>query len=114
VRLVPEPVAHVEGPGALVPVVCPACCALGDIPDWPEGDASRLRCVVGCKRCGFWFPNLPGEFKGLTLHAMRGHRCERPDQGDWAGLADAILSAMTGQGEYPELPSWPRAGDVPA
>jgi len=65
----------------------------------------------GCKRCGFHFPNLPDAFKGLTLHAMRNHCCEGPERGNWTALGEAILNAMGGRGEYPELPSWPVADD---
>jgi Zn ribbon nucleic-acid-binding protein len=105
---------HFESAGNVVPMLCPSCCTLDEIPDWPESDADELAPVVGCRRCGFSFPNLPGEFKGLTLHAIHNHRCEGADHGNWAGVGDAILKAMGGQGEYPELPSWPHADDARA
>jgi hypothetical protein len=92
-----------------VPMICPSCCTLDDIPEWPKSDAGELKLVIGCQRCGFSFPNLPGEFKELTLHALLNHRCEGPERGNWADLGNAILAAISGQGEWPELPAWPHA-----
>jgi len=66
---------HFRSEGGVVPMLCPGCCALDDIPDWPDRDASQLKIVVGCYRCGFSFPVLPGEFKPLTLTAMHNHAC---------------------------------------
>lgn len=54
--------AHFESEGGVVPMLCPGCCTIGDIPDWPERDAENgeLTIAVGCHRCGLTFPALPG------------------------------------------------------
>jgi hypothetical protein len=98
--------------GDAVPMLCPGCCTIDDIPDWTEDSTGDLRILVGCRRCGFTFPILPGEFKGLTLRAMYNHDCRVPEgawRGDWAALGNAILDGMTGRGDYPELPEFPPA-----
>ena len=87
-------------------MLCPGCCTLDEIPDWAADD---LKIVIGCHRCGFCFPNLPDQFKRLTLNAMHGHRCEAPGEGDWPALGKAILDAITAKGEWPELPPWSTA-----
>jgi Zn ribbon nucleic-acid-binding protein len=92
-----------ESEGGVMPMLCPGCCTLDDIPDW---DADDFHPVIGCHRCGFHFPNLPGQFKEITLHAMHDHHCEAPEKGDWPALGKAILDAMTEMGEWPELPPW--------
>jgi hypothetical protein len=92
---------HFESAGDVVPMLCPGCGTLDDIPDW---DADSL--VIGCRRCGFYFPNLPEQFKAITLNAMHHHRCEGTEKGNWPALGDAILNAIAANGEWPELPSW--------
>jgi len=49
------------------------------------------------------------QFKGLTLHALQNHPCEGPERGDWKALGKAIMDAIAGKGEYPELPPFPSA-----
>ena len=95
--------------GDAMPMLCPGCCTIESIPDWQDWDADNLQPLVGCHRCGFTFPVLPAQFRGLTLHAMHNHRCEGPERGDWEALGKAILEGITGQGEYPELPAFPPA-----
>jgi Zn ribbon nucleic-acid-binding protein len=94
---------HFESQGRVVPMLCPGCATLDDIPDWGAKD---FHPVIGCHRCGFHFPNLPDKFKKLTLHAIHNHRCEGPEQGDWPALGKAITDGITGKGELPELPPW--------
>ena len=98
--------------GDAVPMLCPGCCTIDDIPDWTEDSTGDPKLLVGCHRCGFTFPILPGEFRGLTLRAMRNHDCRVPEgawRGDWVALGKAILDGMTGRREYPELPEFPSA-----
>jgi hypothetical protein len=101
-----------ESEGDRVPMLCPGCCAISDIPDWEDWDAARPAVIVGCRRCGFTFPVLPAKFKALTLHAMHSHRCEAPQgpaRGNWHKLGKAIMNAIAGKGEYPDLPPFPPA-----
>jgi hypothetical protein len=101
-----------ESAGGMVPMLCPGCCTLQDIPGWEHWNADNFQPLVGCHRCGFTFPVLPAQFKGLTLHAMHSHRCEPPkgpDRGNWAQLGKAIMDGITGLGEYPDLPPFPAA-----
>jgi len=100
---------HFESEGDVVPMLCPGCCTIEDIPDWEDWDADNLQPVIGCHRCGFSFPVLPAQFRGLTLHALHNHRCEGPDRGNWQALGKAIMDGITGKGEYPELPPFPPA-----
>ena len=100
---------HFESAGGVVPMLCPGCCTLDDIPDWDDFDAHNFHPVAGCHRCGFTFPVLPAQFKGLTLHALQNHPCEGPERGDWKALGKAIMDAIAGKGEYPELPPFPSA-----
>jgi hypothetical protein len=86
--------AHFESEGDVLPMLCPGCCTLEDIPDWPRDSAEHLKIIAGCHRCGFTFPILPGEFRGLTLHAMHSHRCKGPDDGDWNAVGEAIITRM--------------------
>jgi hypothetical protein len=85
-------VANFESEGDVVPMLCPGCCKLDDIPDWAP-DPGNLKILAGCHRCGFTFPILPGDFRGLTLHALLNHRCKGPDDGHW----DAVSKAIVGQ-----------------
>ena len=82
---------HFESEGGVVPMLCPGCCTLDDIPDWTAKD---LKSVVGCRRCGFSFPALPGEFKPVTLTAMRNHRREGPRNGNWKAVGEAIIAQI--------------------
>ena len=93
---------HYESEGGVVPMLCPGCCTLADIPDWPERDPADLKIVIGCHRCGFTFPALPGEFKSLTLDAMHNHRCEGPDAGDWDAVGKAIIARLGNLQHDPE------------
>ncbi len=88
----PDPA--IESPGGAVPMLCPGCCTLQDIPDWPDHDAADLKTVIGCHRCGFTFPLLPGAFKSLTLDAMHNHRCEGPEAGNWDAVGKAITEQL--------------------
>lgn len=83
-----------ESEGGVVPMLCPGCCTLAGIPDWAERDGADLKIVIGCHRCGFTFPVLPGEFKSLTLEAMHNHRCAGPERGDWDAVGRAILERL--------------------
>ena len=102
-----------ESDGNLVPMLCPGCCTIDDIPDWDAlVAAGKFQPLVGCHRCGFTFPMLPEQFKALTLHAMHCHRCEAPEgpeRGNWHELGKAIIDGMAGIGEYPEPPPFPPA-----
>jgi hypothetical protein len=93
---------HFESEGGVVPMLCPGCCTLDDIPDWTAKD---LKVVVGCHRCGFSFPALPGEFKPMTLTAMRNHCCEGPDNGNWKAVGEAIIAQIgnLGDGQFGAL-----------
>jgi hypothetical protein len=86
--------AHFASEGGVVPMLCPGCCTLEDIPDWPRGSAGSLTVIAGCHRCGFTFPILPGQFRGLTLHALCNHRCKGPDDGDWAAVGKMIIARL--------------------
>jgi Zn ribbon nucleic-acid-binding protein len=94
---------HFESTGDAVPMLCPGCCTLDDIPDW---NADHFKLVIGCQRCGFYFPNLPDQFKAITLNAMHHHRCEGTEKGNWPALGEAILDAIAANGKWPELPTW--------
>jgi hypothetical protein len=100
---------HFESEGDVVPMLCPGCCTIEDTPDWEDWDAGNLQPVAACHRCGFAFPVLPAQFRGLTLHAMHNHRCEGPERGNWEALGKAIMDGITGKGDYPELPPFPPA-----
>ena len=83
--------ANFESEGNVVPMLCPGCATLDDIPDWPRDPAEKLtKVIAGCHRCGFTFPILPGPYRGLTLHAILNHRCKGPDDGNWAAAGKAI------------------------
>ena len=83
-------------------MLCPGCCTIDDIPDWPKRNAEDLKIIIGCHRCGFAFPVLPGEFKGLTLHALHNHRCAGPDDGNWEAVGEAIISRLAELHQDPE------------
>jgi hypothetical protein len=42
---------HFESEGDAVPMPCPGCCTIQDIPDWEDWDADNLQPAVGCHRC---------------------------------------------------------------
>ncbi|MGA8531530.1 MAG: hypothetical protein WB622_17555 [Acidobacteriaceae bacterium] len=86
--------AHFASEGDAVPMLCPDCCTLDDIPDWPHDSTEDLKVIAACNRCGFTFPILPGEFRGLTLHALHNHRCKGPDDGNWATVGKKIIARL--------------------
>lgn len=88
--------AHFESEGGIVPMLCPGCCTIDDIPDWLKhnADDGKLTIVVGCHRCGFAFPVLPGEFKSLTLEAMHNHDCQGPQAGNWKAVGEVIIARI--------------------
>jgi hypothetical protein len=98
-----NPDANYECSDETVPMLCPSCCTLDDIPDPPEQDPGPLGLIVVCERCRFTFPRLPGHAKELTLTAMRNHRCIGPEGGDWANAGDAILARISELGNYTDL-----------
>jgi hypothetical protein len=72
--------------------LCPGCCTLDEILEL-EIDPKSLAPLVGCMRCSFTFPLLPGESANVTMQAMRRHDCrvsKNPE--DWAGVAEAITA----------------------
>jgi hypothetical protein len=94
---------HYESEGGVVPMLCPGCCTLADLPDGPQRDAASLKTAVGCHRCGFTFPALPGQFKSLTLDALHNHRCQGPDAGNWDAVGKAIIEELGQLQHDPEL-----------
>jgi hypothetical protein len=54
--------------------------------------------MVACSRFPFMFPVLPGDFRQLTLDALRHHECKGVYQGDWPELGQAIVDAIHEQG----------------
>jgi hypothetical protein len=45
--------ARFESEGGAVPMLCPGCCTLDDIPDWEDWDTAHPQVIVGCHRCAF-------------------------------------------------------------
>lgn len=78
-------------------LLCPGCCTIGDIPEWTP-TPQVLTPLVACRRCPFTFPVLPGDFRQLTLDALRNHECKGAHQGNWPGLGQAIVEAIHEQG----------------
>jgi hypothetical protein len=87
--------AEVAGPGPLL--LCPGCCTIDEIPEWMP-TVEVLTPMVACSRCPFMFPVLPGDFRQLTLDALRNHECKGMHQGDWPELGQAIVDAIHEQG----------------
>jgi hypothetical protein len=74
--------------------LCPGCCTLDEILNC-EVDPESLAPLVGCVRCSFTFPLMPGTFADLTVEAMRRHACvasEKPE--NWADVAQAITERI--------------------
>jgi hypothetical protein len=81
---------------AIPPVLqlCPGCCTLDEIHNC-EVDPESIGPLVGCVRCSFTFPLMPGTFADLTVDAMRRHACvasEEPE--NWAGVAQIITERI--------------------
>ena len=74
-------------------LLCPGCCTIKDIPPWTP-TIEEPTPLVGCARCTFMFPILPGNFRQLTCDAIRNHACSGIAQGDWQGLGQAIVDAI--------------------
>jgi hypothetical protein len=88
---------HAQAGRAELLPLCPGCCTIGDIPEWTP-TPEVLTPLVACKRCLFTFPVLPGDFRQLTLDAMRNHECQGVHQGNWPELGQAIVGAIHDQG----------------
>jgi hypothetical protein len=75
-------------------VLCPGCCTIDDVARH-HVDPQALAPLVGCARCSFTFPILPGEFADLTLEAMHRHRCHVSGGGDnYEGVAQEIIKRV--------------------
>ena len=90
-------VRHAETAGAGPLLLCPGCCSIDNIPEWMP-TAEVLTPMVACSRCPFMFPVLPGDFRQLTLDALRNHECKGVHQGNWPDLGQAIADAIHEQG----------------
>jgi hypothetical protein len=74
--------------------LCPGCCTLDEILSC-EVDPESVAPLVGCVRCSFTFPLLPGAFADLTAEAMHRHDCrvsETPE--NWTGVAEIIIDRL--------------------
>ena len=75
--------------------LCPGCCAMEDIRACEATAGPRaFSPLVGCSRCAFTFPILPGEFMQVTLDAMRNHDCHGIYRGNWPALGEGIIEGM--------------------
>src|SRR5712691_3540207 len=79
---------HFESEGDVVPMLCPGCCTIEDIPDWEDWDADNLQPLVGCHRCGFSFP--------VVTAYQRTHK--RTREAERLMTATATIQALVGPG----------------
>lgn len=84
-----------EAEAGPVPELCPGCCTLDDIRACDAiAGPQAFSPLVGCSRCSFTFPILPGEFMQVTLDALHNHDCHGIYRGNWTALGQGIVEGM--------------------